>query len=376
MAIYNHPSWVYFNDAEFFEMLSNLGHRELLKVGRARGLIFSEKSNDEVVRSALSLLPSNWPLIEHIYHLIAKPDPAERKSGLHVQGCDPATDLHTLATAVRDSRATKNEEEYVVNQDANGATRLTVSYTETDLSKALQYSRRKRTVEIEMVKDGNTISFNHDATDKARTIVKELENRIQPAKNAKIQEEVISLKGIHDAALRTQFFTELLKGITGQSFKSTSHVIVDCRLGDSVDDNGDDDAANQKANKRAKEIKGIINKMAFTGEQVLMASLYQQAAETGYFITQINWTTESKSEPGKFFDYVAGFGDPISCDHFSSDVTKRWQRNADDADKSETLSLSAVERRTLNALVQASSENAFAIVTKAHAEASKTPKKK
>lgn len=380
MAIYNHPAWIYFNDTEFFELLSNLGHRELLKIARARGLIFSEKAPDASVRSALSLLPSNWPLVTEIYSFIAKPDPAERKSALQVHGCKPESDMVTIAQTVRDERQQKNEETYEINQDEAGRTRVVVVYTETDLTKALQYSRRQRSVEIEVVKDGENITFSHDASEKARAIVKQMAEKIEPANQAKpLQEVVISLKSIRDATLRTKFFTELLKGIDAQTFISASHVNVDCRLGkemavpDGDEDNGEDkDEGNGKeAKTKAKQIKSIINKMSFSGEQVLGAELYQQAAESGYFITQINWTSEDKKKLGTFIDYIAGFGDPIGCDHFSYDVHKRWQRAADNADKTETLPLSGAERRALNSLIQSGADKAFLAVMAAAQEKGK-----
>lgn len=366
MPIYNHPSWIYFNDTEFFELLSNLGHRELLKVARARGLIFSEKCDDAAVRSSLSLLPSNWPLITHIYSLIAKPDPTERKSSLHVRGCSEQNDAVIMAQAVREARAQKNEELYTINQESPEITRIVVGYTETDLTKALQYSRRKRSAEIEVVKKGGEITFVHDATEKARMIVRELKKLIKPADGETIKEEAISLRTVRDPALRTRFFTELLKGITGQSFVGASHVLVDCRLpnDDSENENEDDEPAKTGASRQAKKMKSIINKMSFSGELVLGAPLYQQATETGYFITQINWTTEDKQDAGKFLDYVAGFGDSINCDHFSSDVAKRWQWSVDNPDKAETVPLPLSDRRALNELVQKSADKAFATIMK------------
>src|SRR5580765_1278779 len=153
MAIYKHPSWIYFNDTEFFELLSNLGHRELLKVARSRGFVFSEKADDSFVRSAMSLLPSNWPLINTIYETIAKPDPAERKSIAHVHNCAPENDIAAIANSVRDERTKKNEELYTITQESPESVRITVAYIDTDLTKALQYSRRERLVEIEVVKE-------------------------------------------------------------------------------------------------------------------------------------------------------------------------------------------------------------------------------
>ena len=378
MAIYKHPSWIYFNDTELFELLSNLGHRELLKVARQRGFIFSEKADDAFVRSALSLLPSNWPLIGHVYALITKPDPAERQSVAHVHNCSPDNDVAAIAGAVRDERSKKNAEDFVITQADPGSVRIIVTYVDTDLTKALQYSRRERTLEIEAVKEGETITFHHDATDRARAIVKQIENQIKPIQEKSIREEVISLKTVRDPVLRTMFFTEMLKEVDGHIFVSTSHAVVERRMPEDApeeqEDGDDEEVLDEKQTKKAAEkVKGTINRLAFSGDQVLAASLYQQAAETGYFITQLNWTVESKSEPGKFVDFVAGFGDPITCDQFSSDVSKRWQWSIDNPDKAETLLLLPHERRSLNALIQASADKAFTKVRAAREEKPKKP---
>jgi hypothetical protein len=367
MAIYKHPSWIYFNDNEFFELLSNLGHRELLKVARSRGFVFSEKADDSSVRSAMSLLPSNWPLVSHIYETIAKPDPAERKSTVHVTNCAPDNDIAAIAGSVRDERTQKNDEIYTITQESPESVRITVAYIDTDLTKALQYSRRERSVEIEAIKEGGKISFIHDASDKARAVVKQLEKQIKPALEQNVKVEVISLQTIRDPALRTRFFTEILKGVADHVFVSTSNVVIEHRLpSEEAEKEAGSPNDEKDAEQVAEKVKGIINRIAISGEQVLAATLYQQAADSGYFITQLTWTMESKAESGKFVDFVAGFGDPIACEQFSSDVCKRWQWSADNPDKAEVLSLTTVDRRSLNTLIQASADKAYTTVRVAH----------
>lgn len=269
MAIYKHPAWIYFNDTEFFELLSNLGHRELLKVARSRGSVFSEKAGDVFVRSALSLTPSNWPLVNHIFDTIARPDPAERQSTVHVHNCAPENDIAAIANAVRDDRTKKKEEKYTITQVSPDSIRITVAYIDTDLTKALQYSRRERSIEIEAVKKDGKVTFIHDANDRAREIVKQLEKEIKPQQEHAKKVEVISLQTIRDPAVRTRFFTEILKSVADHKFVSTSNVVVERRLPANTEDDGESELEGEEKNteQASETVKGIINKLAFPGSK-------------------------------------------------------------------------------------------------------------
>ncbi len=115
---FRHLSRVYISDDELFELLSpkNLGHRGLLKLARERGFIFSEKAPDAEVRSRLALTPSDWPTVSGILEAIARPDPEERKTSVHIKNCGVETNAAALIEGVKNLRMTEKDENYNVTK--------------------------------------------------------------------------------------------------------------------------------------------------------------------------------------------------------------------------------------------------------------------
>src|ERR1035437_10022858 len=115
MAKYVHLSRIYLNDQEYYELLSpkNVAHRDVLRLARRRGMIFSEKVNNADARARLALIPSDWPTVKHIFESMARPDPEERKTSVHVQNCSDKNDIEELIRKTQQKRAEQYGEIYV-----------------------------------------------------------------------------------------------------------------------------------------------------------------------------------------------------------------------------------------------------------------------
>ena len=368
MAKYVHLSRIYLNDQEYYELLSpkNVGHRDLLRLARRRGLIFGEKCKDTDVRARLAVLPSDWPTINRILETMARPDPEERKTSVHVRNCSDKNDVEELISKTQTQRATQFGEIYVPVKVSPNTMRLEVTYTDVDFSRAVVYQRREKKLWVEITKDGPTISFIHNANDRAKQIVETLKAQIDVVDGAPRRDDAISLFGVTNPALRTKFFTEIIRGIEGYKYENTTHLSVDRRLpkvaGEDQEDNG---AEQQNAKKKkADTIKGMVNNLALTGDQVLATELYQDAAASGYYICNICWSCLDKKDSRTHIECVAGFSDPIKADQFTFDVVRRWQYTLESEDREEHIPITPSEKRQLNGLLEATAFKTFEAIKK------------
>jgi len=116
--------------------------------------------------------------------------------------------------------------------------------------------------------------------------------------------------------------------------------------------------------KTAKVIKGMVNKVALSGDQVLADALYQKASETGYYIWSIAWTCKNIADNRFHIDCVAAFSDSIKADQLTWDVVRKWQYKPEDPDVEELVKMTDQERRQLVALVEEAAFRAYAKVQK------------
>lgn len=388
MPIYTLLSRVYLGDEELYELLSskNVPRRELLRTARRMGLVFSEKAAEQDVRSALALLPSSWPLVSGVLKSIEKPDREERKTSIHIKNCDEKTDVAEIVKQTQTARADKFSERYNPVKVDEKTYKVEVTYTEVDYSRAVVYQRQEKQLTVEITKDGDKVSFIHSANDRAMHIVNELKSKLSFKSNAAPEIQRISLEAIRDAAVRTRFFTELIKSVDGYRYMNATQLNVDRRFppvetekdGDEVDADAPEEAVATAASERVSEkIKGLVNQVALRGEQVLADELYRTVEKSGYYISNICWSCKKQSDPRFGIDCVAGFKEPITADEFTFDVVRAWQYKSDSPDEDETLHSTEAERRELNRLLEASALKAFGSIVKANKEpAAKSPAKK
>jgi len=364
---FTHLSRVYLGDVEFFELLSpkNLAATNLLKLARSRGLVFSLRAPNEIVRGKLALLPSDWQTVSRILEDMARPDPAERKTSLHVQNCAPNVDVFALVAHVRNERGLSSDETYNVTKISNDTTRTEVTYTEVDYSKAVPYQRRERKLYVDVTTSGETTSFRFSANDRAKQIVQLMQSQLRLKDDAPAKVAAISLFAVRDAALRTKFFTDLIKDIKGFKYQNTTHVNVDLRFPAAEDEESDEESVEDKRKKSkvAEKVKGLVNKMSLTGEQVLAAELYQLALESGYYICNISWSCESKEDSRFHIDCEAGFSDPVKADQFTFDVTRYWRFKPEAPDSEESVKMSDEQRRHFAGLLEEAAFRSYDAIT-------------
>ena len=368
MAKYVHLSRIYLGDEEYYELLSqkNIAHRELLRLARRRGLVFSEKIRDVDLRAKLALIPSDWSSVKFIFDSMARPDPEERKTSVHVRNCADDNKVEELVRTITEQRAAKCGEIYVPVKISPTTMRVEVTYTDVDYSRAIVYQRREKKLWIEIAQNGQTISFIHNANERGKHIVEALKAEIKLAEGKPRKEDAISLFGVTDPLLRTKFFTQLIRGVEGYKYENTTHVDVDRRLPSIEADATEEESTEQKKlrTRKAEKIKGLINNLALTGEQILATDLYQEVTASGYYVCNICWSCVDKKDSRTHIDCEAGFSDPIKADQFTFDVVRRWQYKLESPTTEEPLPILPSEKRQLNGLLEGAAFQSFEAIKK------------
>jgi len=338
------------------------------------GLVFSEKAAEQDVRSALALLPSSWPLVSGVLKSIEKPDREERKTSIHVKNCDEKTDIVDMVKQTQAARADKFAENYNSVKVDEKTYKVEVTYVEVDYSRAVVYQRQEKRLTVEITKDGEKVSFIHSANERARHIVNDLKSKLAFKLNVVPEIQCISLEAVRDPFLRTRFFTELIKSVDGYRYLNATHLNVDRRFppeeteheSDKLQtDASEETSASAAAERVSEKIKGLVNQVAFRGEEVLAHELYRTVEKSGYYISSISWSCKNQHDPRFGIDCVAGFKDPVKADEFTFDVVRVWRYKSEAPDEEETLDPNEAELRKLNRLLETSALKAFDSIAKA-----------
>ena len=176
MPTYVHLSRVYLSDSELYELLSpkNFAPRNLRSRMRSRGLFYSDRGKEEEARSRIAFLASDWALISAALAEVASPDPRERKTTQLITNYSPGQDVGAAITTIQDERRHKYGEVYNKTTGSDGITKVEVSYTELDYSRAVPYQRRLRKLSIEILPEGEALKIRYNANEKAAKIVEAL----------------------------------------------------------------------------------------------------------------------------------------------------------------------------------------------------------
>jgi hypothetical protein len=135
---------------------------------------------------------------------------------------------------------------------------------------------------------------------------------------------------------------------------------VDRRFPQEEVEDDDEEVAPEEVSEK---IKGLVNRVSLSGEQVLADELYRIVDKSGYYISNICWTCSNVKDPRLNIDCSAGFKDAVAADEFAFDVVRPWRYKPEAPDESETLHISQAERRELTRLLEAASIKAFTAIS-------------
>jgi len=166
---------------------------------------------------------------------------------------------------------------------------------------------------MEINKDSDReISIRHNANERMDDITKNLLKHIKMniPKEAKIEQKQIELSDINSAALRTEFFIQLISSINEYSLDDVTTINITAMKNIIVTE--EEQASVQQ------EMLGKLRSALLKGENLLASKEYADLNKSNFYISGIQWTIKDKAK--NKFRIESNFRDTKNCSNFEYDV--------------------------------------------------------
>ena len=324
----------YADDKDIYDLMNSSGRKlsvaRLIHIARQRGLYLSSKTAREDLVNYLVQQSFNWNQLSEI---LAETESPDRKEKMASRQLVTDVDLAALVAAtngVKDIRATSQDEVYSFEQSKDGKLQVRVQYSELDPSRNRLFQRRQKEIAIEALPIAGGFKLRYNSNEKSNAIVSDIISAISADKSKNVTERTITLNGISDPTVRTQFFIDLMRNLKGFSLHDvlslknhrTNEVVVE----DGEKEDEDDDDVGLVDTKEADAV-GIVKAIALSGKQVLAAPEYEFFKKEGFFIAHAVWHSVEDGSDGKCFEFEAEFANAERASDFRYSVKGYYERN-------------------------------------------------
>jgi len=196
------------------------------------------------------------------------------------------------------------------------------------------------------------ISIRHNANERMDDITKNLLKHIKMniPKEAKIEQKQIELSDINSAALRTEFFIQLISSINEYSLDDVTTINITAMKNIIVTE--EEQASVQQ------EMLGKLRSALLKGENLLASKEYADLNKSNFYISGIQWTIKDKAK--NKFRIESNFRDTKNCSNFEYDVKGMFEYK----DEQYLKTIKPVVGIIKNDLLQQIEYNALAIIEK------------
>jgi hypothetical protein len=369
------------DDKDVYDLLAaarkKLTSQRLVEMVRARGLILSGLTDRDDLIEQISILPFGWHQLRLLIEATNTADRSEKMTSASVSGSRSSEDFAAALDLVREARQDRGET-YAIEK-LGGTVRILVKYSELDTSKTrlAQRTQRQFTIEIEPNPSGAAL-IRHQDQPRAQEIVSELIDALSQPQDV-VTPAKIELAGISDATHRTQFFLQLIRGLSGFKFDDVKAVKasrlqpppVDVMVttteepegaDDHVDDDDDDAQSSDGIGVDEASFIAKVTDIALRGDGLLRSSQYSQFSGEGFFVRSIVWTATENNGPR--VELEAGFDNADEGTGFSYSIRGIHGRKSDGSLKKTKSAPSVEDRVRVLRLLESAARTAMEDVVK------------
>ena len=277
-------------DKEIYDALMSakqkINEKVLLELAKDRGIFYSAKDSRDDLVSAISLLP-------HDYHdlntLLEQREHSGRQEKLTSVTLPTALTVEGIREVLREYIEESPEDEKVTQQIKDGNQVVAnIKYSDVDYGKTRLVQRTPKEASIEFHVSADKTVIRMPANDRVKAIFSKLKDKLDTKAKAEIPTIRIELGEFQSSALRTEFFTSLIRDLTGFSLKNVTSVKVE-RLPQEPEEDELDLDDDQEAEVAKEEALALVKNVALKGETLLASEEYQSLTRKGFFITSIIW---------------------------------------------------------------------------------------
>lgn len=274
----------------------------------------------------------------------------ESITSVKLQASSSQTELKTAAELVKRKLATGSGETVKITAKKDGSLAIEVNYQEVDLSRTALRQIDNRNIKIDLTVNNDNVDIRMPQNQKAKDIITLLQKELSKIKSVDVEKFEISLEAIPTPALRSQFFQEVMGGLSGYEIDDVTNVELNRSTS-----KGDDE--------EEEEIEtGFVKKAVLKGDSVNSSAIFTQLHNKGYYIGRIAWSAKPKNGIGDRILVEAFFKDSENCSDFSYQI--KGINNQKGSGYNVTIrAANEVEKKKISLLIEQSAADAYNIVT-------------
>ena len=282
----------------------------MLELARDRGIFYSSKDSRLELASKLASLHHDYYDLQIFTENGQHSSRGERVTTVELPSSFDDKIIEKILNAYRDTTQTENA---VVKKDSEGYLSIKYEYSEWDYGKNPLNQRRPKDGQIEIVQSQGKTTFRMPSTERANEIVEKIVKSLEAEVGKKFDLDKISLEKISDPALRTQFFTNLIKSLPGLKYQNVTRVRVEADQSKRHDtENSELDLDLSAEIERAEEeMLSAVNRISLNGNGLLSSDEFKQLTVNGFYISSIIWISKHNKTKSKI-EIEAGFDDAIN----------------------------------------------------------------
>lgn len=331
------------SDKAIFDALTqrSLTGAELRKVFLSRGVVISNESDKKFLASRFSALFHDYYDYRNLSLLVGGRDGREKTTNVVVTTEVSKEELTDALTSVKEWLIDDQHEQAEVSIQGDQL-KLTVKYQKLDFSQAEFRQVIEKTAEVTLEKQGSGWKITGPMNDKFKEITEQLYSQIEIVTESDVDTRAISLAGIADASVRTNFLRSLIRNLKGMEVVDVVDVStfnpsdrddddldlsdealvvedsIEVESEDDLEDEGDLEATLSKPQPDVKTHKIIrIDKASLKGKGVLESKQLMELEGHGFYLWKIRWTAREKPVGSEIVEFEAQFGNQAKYSDFS-----------------------------------------------------------
>jgi len=367
------------SDKAIFDALTqrSLTSAELRKVFLSRGIVISNESDKKFLASRFSALFHDYYDYRNLSLLVGGRDGREKTTNVVVTTEVSKEELTDALTSVKEWLIDDQHEQAEVSIQGDQL-KLTVKYQKLDFSQAEFRQVVEKTAEVTLEKQGSGWKITGPMNDKFKEITEQLYSQIEIVTEKDVDTRAISLAGIADASVRTNFLRSLIRNLKGMEVVDVVDVStfnpsdrddddldlsdealvveesIEVETEDDPEDEGDLEVTLSKPQPEVKTHKIIrIDKASLKGKGVLESKQLMELEGHGFYLWKIRWTVREKPVGSELVEFEAQFGNQAKCSDFSYIVKGVYNYNNGKYAKNRVRASSVVEQQLKVKLEQA-----------------------
>ena len=319
----------YYSDKDIEDILGNprFSAKALLQIARERGIVLSCDERMEDVIKYLSIQHFDWGSLNGLTSRLNREESEERRATVRLEKLSSIDAVEKAAERAKTKSSTSRDVIHVSKQGNKIIVRG--SYIEVDPTRSKAVQREERKFLLEFAEDQGAIKVEYTHSGKAAALIASIVTELKSEDATKdVALKRISLSGIKDPVLRTDFLLKIRSTMKGFRALDVLDINVDHRFETAVKQDDDDGEAGPSSRdagddtSEEAEVKSMVRSAALHGSGLLTSDLYQKLRENGYYIYKLLWSSKELDRDGRVMEFEVGFENPIKAEGFYFDLKR------------------------------------------------------